>query len=105
MNYKVEGYIGEFEIPLCPKTGKVVFKLVPHGEYAHESSTSGKTMRNILLIGGSGSALLLDENVEFSIQTGCPQVLAASIVAMKTSKAKVCITCNKARKVLSLRAV
>lgn len=105
MNYKVEGCIGEFEIPFCSKKGKVVFKLVPQGEYAHESSTSGKTMRNILLIGESGSALLLDENVEFSIQTENPEVLAASIVALKTSKAKICITCDKTRKVTSLRAI
>lgn len=104
MVYKVEGCIGEFDIPLSvgTKGDKVSFKIIPTSEFTHEFLISGKTTRKILMIGDRGSVLSVDENKKFSIDVGCAWCFSASIVALSVAKAKVRIVCDKNRKVSSL---
>ena len=105
MGYRVEGSVGEFELPLGAKNGVIKLRIVPSAEYAHESSEQGKVVRRILMVGSGGNAKLVDLDSEFFVNVADCQSFASLLLGAKTSKMKVRVECNEKRNVESIKTL
>jgi len=94
MSYKTEGFVGGLVLPMTNGKSTIKFKLSPTGDYTHEMSTGRKT----LLVDGN-KALMADIDDEFSVETSNGCAFVSTLVALKTTKAKVGIECDKSRNV------